>query len=133
MLYLDLYILNAAGSLLDAALLAAVAALTDTALPVVHLTAEGNVERGPAAADSDDEDDDGGGNKQQQEQQGGGGVVPLKLGCRPLSLTCGVYKGGRLVADPDHEEEGLMEASISVVVDQQQRLLGELFGCGRKE
>jgi exosome complex RNA-binding protein Rrp42 (RNase PH superfamily) len=32
-LYLDLYILNAAGSLLDAALLAALAALQDTALP----------------------------------------------------------------------------------------------------
>jgi exosome complex component RRP43 len=110
-LYLDVYILNAAGSLLDTALLAALTALKDTQLPAVHLTAEGNVERGT-------EDDDG--PQQQQQQQG----VPLALSCQPLCLTCGLYKG-RLVADPDHEEESLMGASISVVVDQQQRLLGE--------
>jgi exosome complex component RRP43 len=111
-LYLDLYILNAAGCLLDTALLAALTALQDTHLPAVHLTAEGNVERGTAV---DDE-----GPKQQQQQQG----VPLSLSCQPLCLTCGLYKG-RLVADPDHEEEALMGATISVVVDQQQRLLGE--------
>lgn len=113
-LYLDLYILNAAGSLLDTALLAALTALQDTALPAVHLTEEGNVERDGSSESS----------QQQQQQQG----VPLVLGCQPLSLTCGLYKG-RLVADPDHEEEGLMGASVSVVVDQQQRLLGELGAC----
>jgi exosome complex component RRP43 len=114
-LYLDIYILNAAGSLLDTALLAALSALQDTTLPLVHLTAEGNVERGPdSSSDGDDQQ------QQQQQQQG----VALVLGCQPLCLTCGVYKG-RLVAEPDHEEEQLMGASISVVVDEQQRLLGE--------
>jgi exosome complex component RRP43 len=113
-LYLDLYILNAAGSLLDTALLAALTALQDTALPAVHLTEEGNVERDGSSEGSQQQ-------QQQQQQQG----VPLVLGCQPLSLTCGLYKG-RLVADPDHEEEGLMGANVSVVVDQQQRLLGEL-------
>jgi exosome complex RNA-binding protein Rrp42 (RNase PH superfamily) len=81
-------------------------------LPAVHLTQEGNVERN-AASSSDN---------QQQQQDGVG--VPLVLGCVPLSLTCGLYKG-RIVADPDHEEEALMGGSVSVVVDQQQRLLGK--------
>ena len=44
-LYLDLYILDADGSLLDACLLAAAAALRDVRLPAVQLTEDGNVER----------------------------------------------------------------------------------------
>lgn len=63
---------------------------------------------------------------QQQQQHQNGIGVPLVLGCVPLSLTCGLYKG-RIVADPDHEEEALMGGSVSVVVDQQQRLLGKWY------
>lgn len=122
MLYLDLYILNAAGCLQDAALLAAVAALQDTVLPAVRITDEGNVERGGSGG-SDSSDDvqqpAAAAGSQQQVARG----APLVLQSQPLSLTCGLYKG-RLVADPDHEEEALMGASISVIVDEQQRLLG---------
>lgn len=114
--YLDVHVLNAAGSLLDAALLAALGALRDTRLPCVHVTDEGNVERDGADAAADG-------------QSAGGRTVPLRLHGCPLSLTCGVYKG-QLIADPDHEEEGLMSASISVVVDEGQQLLGELAAAG---
>lgn len=126
-LYLDVYILNAAGSLQDAAVLAAVAALQDTLLPAVHVTPDGNVERGSAGSSGDGSSDCAPSSGQQQQP----GAVPLQLACLPLSLTCGLYKG-KLVADPDHEEEDLVSACVSVVVDGQQRLLGArgwLAGC----
>lgn len=44
MVYLDIIVLNADGSLLDVCLLAAWAALRSLRLPSVTLTAEGNVE-----------------------------------------------------------------------------------------
>jgi exosome complex component RRP43 len=117
-LYLDLYITNAAGGLLDASLLAALAALQDTRLPIVHVTDEGNVERG-AAEDAEDAAAAGDG------VADAGSSRPLHLHGRPLALTCGVYKGQHIVADPDHEEEALMSASISVVLDTSGELLGE--------
>jgi exosome complex component RRP43 len=118
-LYLDLYILNAAGGLLDASLLAALAALQDTRLPIVHVTDEGNVERGAA----EDEDEDA-------AAAAGSSSRPLQLHGRPLGLTCGLYKGQHIVADPDHEEEALMSASVSVVLDEAGELLGKwLFPC----
>jgi exosome complex component RRP43 len=117
-LYLDLYVVDAAGGLLDAALLAAVAALRDARLPAVHLTPEGNVERGLGP-----ENDGGGGG-------GGGGGRPLELAGAPVCLTCGVYKE-HIVVDPDHEEEALMGARVSVVIDGSGGLLGERAGPGR--
>jgi exosome complex component RRP43 len=119
-LYLDVYVLNAAGALLDAALLAAVAALRDCRLPAVHLTAEGNVERG---ADPDGEEgDDGSGGAAAMEADGRG--RPLALSAAPSCLTCGLYRG-HVVVDPDHEEEALMGARVSVVVDGAGGLMGE--------
>lgn len=119
-LYLDLYILNAAGSLLDTSLLAAVAALQDTRLPAVHMTDEGNVER-DGLEDLDADDPDAAAAAASEVK-----TVSLQLHGVPLSLTCGIYKQQQLVADPDHEEEALMAASITVVLDEQQQLLG---GC----
>eukprot|EP00878_Enallax_costatus_P012109 GHUV01012642.1.p1 GENE.GHUV01012642.1~~GHUV01012642.1.p1 ORF type:complete len:186 (-),score=43.59 GHUV01012642.1:398-955(-) len=115
-LYLDIYVLNAAGSLLDTSLLAAVAALQDTRLPAVHMTEEGNVER------------DGLEDIEQADAAVAAAAVktaPLQLHGTPLSLTCGVYKQQQILADPDHEEEDLMAASITVVIDEQRNLLGE--------
>ncbi|KIZ01452.1 Exosome complex exonuclease RRP43 [Monoraphidium neglectum] len=116
-LYLDLYVLDAAGGLLDAALLAAAAALRDCRLPSVHLTDEGNVERGPDPEASADGGAGGGGGG------GGGDSTALRLAAAPVCLTCGVYKGA-VVVDPDHEEEALMGARVSVVVDGEGGLLG---------
>jgi exosome complex component RRP43 len=124
--YLDLYILNAAGSLLDAALLAAVAALQDTKLPAVHLTEEGNVERDEqqAADDNANSSSSGSGWGPSSSSRAGPSWMPLQLHDTPLCLTCGVYQG-QLIADPDHEEEALMTASISVILGRKQELLGE--------
>jgi exosome complex component RRP43 len=109
--YLDLYILDACGSLMDACLLAAVAALLSTTLPAVHVTDEGNVERdsteGPSAGAA-------------LAPQG----TPLALSCTPTALTCGVY-GQHLIPDPDHEEEALMDATITTIINEHGQLLGE--------
>eukprot|EP00879_Flechtneria_rotunda_P029983 GHRR01032460.1.p1 GENE.GHRR01032460.1~~GHRR01032460.1.p1 ORF type:complete len:254 (+),score=86.74 GHRR01032460.1:107-868(+) len=113
--YLDIYVLNAAGSLLDASLLAAVAALQDTRVPEVHLTQEGNVERN--GLDNDEAAPADG------AAAAAGQSVPLQLHDKPLCLTCGLYKE-HLVVDPDHEEEALMAATISMVLDNNQDLLG---------
>lgn len=119
-LYLDLYVLNAAGSLLDTSLLAAVAALQDTRLPAVHMTEEGNVERdGLEDVDADDIDAAAAAADKLK-------TVPLPLHGTPLSTTCGIYKQQQLLADPDHEEEGLMAAKVTVVLDEKHDLLGEL-------
>jgi exosome complex component RRP43 len=120
-LYLDLYITNAAGGLLDASLLAALAALQDTRLPNVHVTDEGNVERGAA-----EDDEDAAAAAAGDSGADAGSSRPLHLHGWPLALTCGVYNGQHIVADPDHEEEALMSASISVVLDTSGELLGEL-------
>lgn len=121
-LYLDLYILNAAGGLLDASLLAAVAALQDTRLPVVHVTDEGNVERG--AAEDEDENDNTAAAAAAAAAADSSSSRPLQLHGRPLALTCGLYKGQHIVADPDHEEELLMSATVSVVLDEAGEMLG---------
>lgn len=121
-LYLDLYILNAAGSLLDTSMLAAVAALQDTRLPAVHMTEDGNVER-DGLEDADQADLAAAAAAEAVK------TVPLQLHGTPVSLTCGVYKQQQILADPDHEEEALMAASITVVLDEQQNLLGGIVGA----
>ncbi len=133
-LHLDVYVLDAAGCVLDAAMLAALAALRDARVPAVRLTEEGNVER-------------------LEGEAGGGGATgrsvesaPLALRGAPVCLTCGVYsmlaggsEGGAgdaavgstgsrrqlLVADPSASEEALMDALISAVVDEDGSVLGE--------
>lgn len=125
-LYLDVYVLDAAGGLLDAALLAALAALRDCCLPLVHLTAEGNVERGP---DPDESEEDGDGDAAmgaaaaREAGEAGRGRL-LVLGGAPVCLTCGIYKGN-VIVDPDHEEAALMSGRVSVAVDGDGVLLGE--------
>lgn len=119
-LYLDIYVLDASGGLLEAALLAAVAALRDCRLPAVHLTAEGNVERGP---DPDAEEAPQGGPGAAAAAAAAGEGRRLELGAAPVCLTCGIYNG-QVVVDPDHEEESLMGSRVSVVVDGDGGLLG---------
>ena len=111
--YLDIYILDACGSLLDACLLAAVAALLSTNLPAVHMTDEGNVERDSTGDTSSDAT--------------AAGLVgtPLALSCTPTAMTSGVY-GTHLVPDPDHEEEALMDATITTIINEHGHLLGKM-------
>jgi hypothetical protein len=55
-------------------------------------------------------------------------VMGRSKGCSRGEGRLGVWAvQGRIVADPGHEEEALMGGSVSVVVDQQQRLLRKWY------
>lgn len=143
MAYLDLYILDANGSLLDACLLAALGALLDLRIPEVSVTDAGNIERSAAAG-------------------AGAASRRLEIPCLPVCLTCGLYAppaaagssaaapngaganggsqsakaavrghgGTQLILDPTREEEGLMGALLHVAVDERQRVLGAVKAGG---
>lgn len=100
-LYLDIYILDAAGSVLDAALLAALAALASTRLPSVKVNEQGKV-----VSDS-----------QQQLQ-----ADRLQLLAMPVSVTSGTFMG-KLLVDPTAEEEPLLENNITMIVDSNGKLI----------
>jgi exosome complex component RRP43 len=122
---------DADGSLHDACLLAVLAALSSLRLHAVAVDDAGNVTS--AAAGGDDRDAQSqrqgtaaaAGNNQPQEQHGRQqpGQQPLTLGCLPVSVTCGVYRG-RLLVDPTGEEEPLLEALLTATLDEQGCVLG---------
>ena len=106
--------LDAAGSLLDAALLAAVAALSVLKLPQAAVNTRGNVTLREA------------GQEQDQPQQAPP-AVPLRLRAVPLCTTCILYEG-QLLTDPTAEEEALAACTISTAVDERDRLIaGQLL------
>ncbi len=115
--YLELYILDAAGSLLDAALLAAVAALSTLKLPQAVVNNSGNVMLREAG--------------QQQEHPKQTPAVPLRLRAVPLCTTCILYEG-QLLTDPTAEEEALAACTISTAMDERDRLIaGRLLLAAR--
>ncbi|KAJ9523849.1 hypothetical protein QJQ45_020046 [Haematococcus lacustris] len=101
---LDIYILSADGALVDAVLLAAVAALRDLTLPAVK----------PAKASSASK----AGAPSEVEAAGGEAVVAHKLSipCWPLSVTCCMHNQ-HLLVDPTAEEEAIATSTISVLTD----------------
>ena len=101
--YLDVYLLDAAGSLLDAALLAAIACLATMQLPLVTVNDQGKV---VSAKESDP----------QMPQQ------KLQLQSMPLSVTCGTFNG-KLLVDPTAEEEALLSTTVNTIVDAQGKLI----------
>jgi exosome complex component RRP43 len=109
MVNVDVFVLDANGSVLDAVLLAVVSALSDLSLPAVSVTQDGNVAR----ADSEPHDE---------------GVATttakrLQLLCHPMYLSLGVYKD-QMIADPTKEEEPLLSSSVQVALDEQGNILG---------
>ncbi|KAJ7534813.1 hypothetical protein O6H91_12G004700 [Diphasiastrum complanatum] len=118
MAYLDIYCLDADGSLLDAALLASVSALAHLQIPSVAMTEEGTVipalpETGISNHLSNDK------HLQQptvSEQR------RLKLGAIPWSLTCALYKK-HVLADPTAEEETVLHTILTVIIDSSGRLV----------
>lgn len=102
-IYLDVYILDAAGALLDTALLAAVACLANINLPSVTVNEQGTVVSAtqPEEATS---------------------LRKLSLRSLPFSVTCGTFSN-RLIVDPTSEEEALLQATISTIVDGQGKLI----------
>jgi exosome complex RNA-binding protein Rrp42 (RNase PH superfamily) len=105
-------------SLHDACLLAALAALSSLRLHAVTVDDTGRIQRAAEA--------EAAGQKQQRQQEGQQQqqLRRLDLGCQPVSLTCGTYRG-RLLVDPTAEEEPLLEALLTATVDQAGAILGK--------
>ncbi|KAI3987516.1 hypothetical protein MKX01_003202 [Papaver californicum] len=118
MAYLELYCLDADGSLFDAALLSAVAALSSLCIPVVSVNDEGRV-IALSAGNKDKKTMNEPLNKEKRK---------LTLSCIPFSLTCILHKK-YILADPNSEEESIMETLVTVVLDSSNRLIS-LFKPG---
>lgn len=89
MIWVDIYVLDYNGNLMDAAALAALAALMNTKIPVVKVDGEEVV--------LTDE------------------TVPLKLGDYPIGVTVGKL-GGSLIIDPVLEEEEVLDGRITFFI-----------------
>jgi hypothetical protein len=118
------------GSLHDACLLAALAALSSLRLHKVSVDEAGRITTAAASENAAEAAAAGGnaaeagssqqGAPQQQRQQ-------LELRSMPVSLTTGVFRE-RLLVDPTAEEEPFLEVAATVTVDEGGDLLGELEG-----
>ncbi|EEF30313.1 exosome complex component RRP43 [Ricinus communis] len=112
MAYLDIYCLDADGSLFDAALFSAVAAFTNLQIPIVSLNDDGKV------VVVSDENEGGKREKEAVNKE----KRKLTLRSLPFSLTCVLHKN-YILADPTAEEESIMETLVTVVLDSSARLV----------
>ncbi|OVA07806.1 Exoribonuclease [Macleaya cordata] len=112
MVYLDIYCLDADGSLFDAALLSAVAAFSNLCIPAVSVNEDGRV------IASSGENREGKTMKELLNKE----KRKLTLSCIPFSLTCILHKK-YILADPTAEEESIMETLVTVVLDSSTRLI----------
>lgn len=116
--HLDVYCLEHDGSVFDAALLAAVAALRDLAIPAASVSRDGrtccraaDADAAPAAPGEAD------------DRLAVHPHAALSLRRVPLSLTCGSFDGAFL-ADPTADEEAQLDAVATVAVDERGNVLG---------
>ena len=133
--HLDVYCIDHSGSVFDAALLAAVAALRDLAIPAAAVSRDGRsccrvagtAGRIDGAMDSDTSRDVDMLRENINNDDDDSHVVhphgALSLKRVPLSLTCGTFDGGFL-ADPTADEEAQLDACVTVAVDDQGNVLG---------
>ncbi|KAI3526061.1 hypothetical protein L1887_05233 [Cichorium endivia] len=112
MAYLDIYCLDADGSLFDAALLAAAAAFSHLQIPVVSLNDDGRI-----VVVSKEKEGEKPKNKPVNEEK-----RKLKLRSIPFALTCILHKN-YILADPTAEEESIMETLITIVLDSSCQLV----------
>ncbi|KAK9113633.1 hypothetical protein Syun_020430 [Stephania yunnanensis] len=112
MLYLDVYCLDADGALFDAALLAAVAALSHLRIPVVSVNDDGRV----VAMSGEHVEGKSVREPINREKR------KLTFSCIPFSLTCILHQK-YILADPTAEEELIMETLVTVVLDLSGRLV----------
>ncbi|XP_039129913.1 exosome complex component RRP43 [Dioscorea cayenensis subsp. rotundata] len=118
MAYLDIYCLNADGSLFDAALLSAVAAFSHLKVPLVSVNDNGRVTTVTGELlESKSELELV--NKERRK---------LSFKSLPFSLTC-LLHGKYILADPTAEEEDIMDTLVTVVVDSLGRLVS-LYKAG---
>jgi len=105
-IYVDIYVLNHAGNLLDASMLATMAALMTTRVPVVRREGDAfRIERGRYAS-----------------------LLPLNH----QVVTVTVAKiGDRLIVDPSFEEELVADVRLGVAVSEDSRIAGmQMMGMG---
>jgi len=89
-IFVDVYVLNHDGNLIDASALAAVAALLNTKMPNYEVE-EGTVKIKP-------------------------GYTPLPMRKRPITITFAKI-GDKLIVDPWLEEEQVMDSRLSIAID----------------
>lgn len=111
---------RADGSLYDACLLAALATLASLRLHAVTVDDSGRIHK----ASEDGTAAEAGAAAAAAAQRGAAPQRGLQLGCQPVGLTCGVYRG-QLLVDPTAEEEPLLDALLTATVDEQGDVLGE--------
>jgi exosome complex component RRP43 len=125
---LDVYVLDHDGAIVDAALIAAVAALRDCVVPHVAVDERGKLVYSGEGATTR------GGSRIGGVEEGGEDATAsrssaraLKLGAvTPLALTIGQYRDA-LVVDPTASEEALMESVACVIVGED----GGVVGVGK--
>ncbi|KAJ3671768.1 hypothetical protein LUZ60_007847 [Juncus effusus] len=109
--YLDVYCLNADGSLFDAALLSSIAAFTHLQIPLVSVNDEGKVFTIPTSQDRNPNLESVNNDKRK-----------LSIQNTPFPLSFALHKS-YILADPTAEEESVMETSVSIVLDGMGNLL----------
>lgn len=118
---INLVCLNYDGNVLDAAMLAAVAALTDSSLPGYSYDEDGLV-------NFTSSNDNNGGNKTCNN---------LQLVRTPISLTIGIFNDDnstcnnerKFIVDPTAEEEAVLSGSVTVLMSAEGMLL-DVLKCG---
>lgn len=99
-IFLDIYTINDDGNLIDAAALASVIALNNTMLP-----------------------------KLEKDKVKYGELTKTKLPLKSLPITCTLAKlGNDIIIDPNREEEGLIEARLSIAVNEKGEINAMQFG-----
>jgi exosome complex component RRP43 len=121
---LDIYCLDHDGSVLDAGLMAALAALRDTKVPFVAVDDRGKLTYGGVGEKKKkDEDGGGGGGGANESSVEKGEEGTIEVAAAPVAVTTALYRK-QLIVDPNAEEEGLADATVTVVMDQSGRLVG---------
>ena len=100
--FVDVYVLNHDGNLIDASALAAVAALLNTKMPNYEIK-DGEVKIKT-------------------------GYTPLPIKSRPITVTLGKIND-KLIVDPWLEEEQIMDARISMAINDEGKICAVQKGC----
>jgi len=100
--FVDVYVLNHDGNLIDASALAAVAALLNTKMPNYEIK-DGEVKIKT-------------------------GYTPLPIKSRPITVTLGKIND-KLIVDPWLEEEQIMDARLSMAINDEGKICAVQKGC----
>ncbi|KAG8783865.1 hypothetical protein FRC12_019280 [Ceratobasidium sp. 428] len=106
-IYIDAVCINYDGNILDATMLAVIAALQNATIPVA--TYDPEAERTTCSRTE---------------------IVPLALTHMPLTISFGVFNRTHLLSDPSSFEEPLLDATITVIVDISSNTLGGVNQIG---